>query len=107
MFKNITARFNVVEDTAFKTGRWKKDRSHFVFKVERYDGGMFRYGDYSSHKVDIENINEMTHYFDTRYSGISTEKEKWIKYWKDWIEEEYELKVDLLDYKEEMVEESA
>ena len=103
MFKNITARFNVVEDTAFKAGKWNRDRSNFIFKVRRYDGGAFRYGDYSSHCLEIENAEEMPHYYDTRYAQISTDKEKWVKYWKDFIEEEYMLKVELADYEEELV----
>ena len=103
MFKNITARFKVVEDTAFKEGKWRRDRSEFIFEVKRYDGGAFRYGDYSSHSVEIVNADTMPYYFDTRYAGISTDKESWVEYWKDWIEEEYVLKVELADYEEEMV----
>ena len=44
------------------------------------------------------------YHFDTRYDGISTEKEEWVKFWKDWIEDRFVLKVELSEYNENEVE---
>ena len=104
-FKNITATFKVTEDTAFKRGTFHKDRSDFIFEVKRYESGATAYGDRSGHSVEIANHKEyMGHYFDTRYDGITTDKEKWITFWKDWIEEQYVLKVELVAYQEETIQ---
>ena len=101
MFKEIKATFKVVEDTAFKEGRWKEDRSYFQFEVKRVRSGATAYGDCSAHVLDLPNVKgTMPKLFDTRYEGISTVKEKWISFWKKYIEEEYELKVELESYQE-------
>lgn len=102
-FKNIKATFKVVEDTSFKNGEWKKDRSDFVFEVNRYVSGAFAYGDRSGHSISITDSKGewyMPKYYDTRYSRIGWEKDSWVKYWKEFIEEEWMLKVELKDYEE-------
>ena len=106
MFKEITAVFKVTEDTAFKDGRWNKDRGDFIFEVKRFRSGATAYGDHSGHSVEIVNHPDaFMHHFDTRYAQIHTQKDKWIQYWKNWIQDEYSLKVDLNNYQEKMVEE--
>ena len=104
MFKEITAVFKVSEDTAFIKGDWNKDRSHFLFEVKRMLSGASAYGDRSCHSVIITNEpNSFPYHFDTRYDGISTEKEEWLKFWKDWIEDRFVLKVELSEYSEKEV----
>ena len=105
MFKEITAQFKVTEDTAFKEGKWKEDRGYFIFEVKRRVSGASAYGDRSCHSVIITNVPEaFPYHFDTRYDSISTEKEAWVKFWKDWIEDRFGLKVELDAYEEETVE---
>ena len=106
MFKEIKAVFKVSEDTSFIKGEWKEDRSHFIFEVKRMLSGAFAYGDRSCHSVIITNVPNATYYFDTRYDGISTEKEAWVKFWKDWIEDRFVLNVELSEYNENEVETS-
>ena len=105
MFKEITAQFKVTEDTAFNEGRWKEDRGYFIFEVKRMVSGASAYGDRSCHSCIIANVpSSFQHHFDTRYSGIKPEKKEWIEFWKNWIEDEYSLKVELDAYEEETVE---
>lgn len=104
MFKEIKARFQVIEDTAFLVGDYNKDRSKFVFQVERQLSGAFAYGDRSFHKVDILGVDAIPYFFDTRYEGISTEKDKWVATWKQWIEMRFGLKVKLSTYEEKEIE---
>ena len=105
MFKEIKAVFKVSEDTSFIKGELKKDRSHFLFEVKRMLSGASAYGDRSCHSVIITNVPEaLPYHFDTRYDGISTEKEEWVKFWKDWIEDRFVLKVELSEYNENEVE---
>ena len=99
MFTELTVKFKVVEDTAFKNGTWNKDRSDFIFEVRRFRSGCTAYGDRSGHTVEIVNHPEtFAHHFDTRYSRISWKKKDWISYWKKWIQEEYVLKVEPYDF---------
>ena len=105
MFKEITAQFTVTEDTAFKKGDWKENRDYFVFEVKRFRSGCTAYGDHSGHTLEIINVPDAyKRHFDTRYVGIPREKEEWIKYWKEYIEDEYSLKVELKSYEEKLVE---
>lgn len=104
MFKEITAEYQVTEDTSFIKGEFHKDRSNFIFKVERYLSGASAYGDRSAHKVVIIGADAMPYYFDTRYEGISTKKENWSTFWREWIEERFGLKVKLCSYEENEVE---
>lgn len=105
MFKEIKAVFKVSEDTSFIKGELKKDRSHFLFEVKRMLSGASVYGDRSCHSVIITNVpDSFPYHFDTRYDGISTEKEAWVKFWKDWIEDRFALKVELSEYNENEVE---
>lgn len=107
MFKEIKAVFKVSEDTSFIKGELKKDRSHFLFEVKRMLSGAFAYGDRSCHSVIITNVPEaFPYYFDTRYDCISMEKEAWVKFWKDWIEDKFVLNVELYEYNEKEVETS-
>lgn len=105
MFKEIKAVFKVSEDTSYIKGELNKDRSHFLFEVKRMLSGAFDYGDRSCHSVIITNVPEaFPYHFDTRYDCISTEKEEWLKFWKDWIEDRFVLKVELSEYNENEVE---
>lgn len=104
MFKEITAKYQVVEDTSFIKGEFHKDRSNFIFKVERHLSGAFAYGDRSSHSVKIIGAEARPYYFDTRYDGIKPQKEEWSTFWRNWIEERFGLKVKLCSYEEKDVE---
>ena len=105
MFKEIKSVFKVSEATSFIKGALKKDRSHFLFVVKRMLSGAFDYGDRSCHSVIITNVPEaFPYHFDTRYDGIRTEKEEWVKFWKNWIEDRFVLKVELSEYNENEVE---
>ena len=106
MFKEMTAKFVVKEDSAFKDGRWKDDRSDFVFEVKRFESGCTAYGDRSGHTVEIVNHPETyKHHFDTRYAMISSDTDKWIDYWQNWIEDEYGLKLTMQSFIEKEVKE--
>ena len=108
MFKEMKIRFKVTKDTAYDRGSWAHDRSDFIFEVKRFRSGATSYGDHSGHTVEIVNHPEtFKHHFDTRYAGISREKETWISYWKSWIQDEYELAVDPYDYEENLIEDKA
>jgi hypothetical protein len=101
MFKEMTVQFTVAEDTAFKEGRWKSDRSDFIFEVKRFRSGATAYGDCSGHTVGIINHPEAyKHHYDTRYESIPCEKEAWIAFWQKHIEDEYELKLQVKSYTE-------
>lgn len=96
MFKEMTVQFAVAEDTAFKEGRWKSNRSDFIFEVKRFRSGATAYGDCSGHTVEIINHPEtFKHHYDTRYEGIPRRKDEWIAYWQRHIENEYELKLQV------------
>ena len=106
MFKEMTVQFTVAEDTAFKEGRWKSDRSDFIFEVKRFRSGATAYGDCSGHTVEIINHPETyKHHYDTRYEGILCEKEDWIDFWQKHIEDEYDLKLQVKSYTEHWNEE--
>ena len=106
MFKEMTVQFTVAEDTAFKEGRWKSNRSDFIFEVKRFRSGATAYGDCSGHSVEIINHPETyKHHYDTRYADIPREKEDWIAYWQDHIEDEYGLKLQVKSYTEHWNEE--
>lgn len=100
-FKNIRAVFKVKEDTDFKNKKFHKDRSDFIFEVKRHPSGSFHYGDRSAHTIEIINHKEiMGNYYDTRYDMIDDEKEEWIKFWQNYIERTYGLKLELTEYEE-------
>lgn len=100
-FKNITANFEVVGYCY-----------HYRFEIKRRESGAFNYGDHSCHTLDIYDYNKngewvADYLYDTRYDHISTQKEKWVKVWVDFIKREW-VKVEsvkLLDYEEEEVDE--
>lgn len=99
MFKNMSIIFTCVEDS------YAHKRTGLKFKIERYRSGATAYGDCSAHSYEIVDHPEFgTKYFDTRYERISTEKESWIKTWKEYLERELLLKVepDLDSYREEV-----
>ena len=101
MFKEMIVQFTVAEDSAFKEGRWGSNRSDFIFEVKRFRSGATAYGDCSVHTVEIINHPEaFKHHYDTRYAGIPREKEAWIAYWQDHIEDEYGLKLQVKSYTE-------
>ena len=104
-FTNIKAVFKVAEDTAFKEGRWKKDRSDFVFVVRRYVSGCSAYGDRSGHSIEIDNHPEfMGNYYDTRYDRIPVDKTEWVNFWRNKIEEDYGMVIKLTDYETKVEE---
>ena len=108
MFKEITAKFKVVKDIAFEQKKFSWDRCVLEFIVKRQKSGASAYGDRSAHGLEITKNGEWldTKYYDTRYDGISTEKEEWLDFWKKYIEDNWTLKVELVDYEEKMVEDN-
>ena len=102
MFKEMTASFKVAKDTAFLEKGFYKDRSQFEFTIKRQPSGCFKYGDRSAHSLYVN--GGWSNGYDTRYDGISTEKDKWLAFWKKFIEEEWGLELKLVDYQEQMVE---
>lgn len=103
-FKEIEASFKVKKDTAFIKGDFYKDRSSFIFKIKRLRSNCFKYGDMSAHTLQILNSwGAYRQFFDTRYNGIPTAKKEWLDYWKRWLENEYELKIELIDFKSKYI----
>ena len=101
MLKNIIANFEVVGYCY-----------HYRFEIKRQESGAFHYGDHSCHTLDIYDYNKNNEWigdylYDTRYDGVSTEKDKWVKVWVAFIKENWHKvqSVKLLDYKEELVAE--
>lgn len=93
-FKNIKARFKTTG------GR--------LIVIERYKSGATPYGDGSAHSFriyDPEGKQITTRYFDTRYEGISTDMNKWLKFWVKFIFENYDYKgLKVKEYTEEVIE---
>ena len=105
-FKEMKVTFKVTEDVAYKAGGWKEDRSYIKFVVNRYESGATHYGDHSGHTLYLDGAKgTMPKYFDTRYEGISTDKDAWIAFWKEYIEREYVLDVEPEGYEEKYVDE--
>lgn len=108
MFKEMEVNFKVVKDEPFEKGEFNLNRVDWTFKVKRYKSGCFEYGDKSGHSITINNpANDyfVPNYYDTRYDGISTEKEKWIEFWKGFIEDKWVVKLEVLDFSESEVNE--
>ncbi len=95
-FKEMVVNFKVVKDTAFISKAFNKDRTGWNFKVSRYLSGAFAYGDRSGHKIEIDNGKDyiMPKMYDTRYDGISTDDDEWVKFWKKFIEDEWMLELE-------------
>lgn len=76
--------------------------------IERYKSGATPYGDGSGHGLKIydpEDKQITTRWFDTRYEGISTNKDKWLKFWQDFILENYDFKgLKVEEYTEEVID---
>ena len=93
MFKEIKAVFKTKSDLL-------RESRNFKFEVERVQSGAFGYGDKSAHTMriyaDDEFINDK--YYDTRYDGISTNKEEWIKLWKEFIQDKWGLQVECISF---------
>lgn len=103
MFKEIKAVFKVVKDNAFLEGKWGKNREGYEFCVERVESGCTNYGDNSAHFVKLLN-GEYEKSYDTRYDCISTQKDKWVEFWKTFIERDWQLELQLESYQEKEVE---
>lgn len=104
MFKEIKAKFYVVG----KTDSGKQYAYDMV--LERQQSGAFKYGDESCHLLTLykHDTGEFAtdYLYDTRYDHISTDKDKWLKVWKDFITSNWlnvEI-VELMDYQETMVD---
>lgn len=99
-FKEIKATFRVKS----KVGVYD-----YKFVIERKHSACFKYGDQSCHLLKIYDFKDnrflRDDYYDTRYDRIDTNKEEWIKEWKDYIKRNWQLKpnVELLEYEEREV----
>lgn len=106
MFKEIKAKFDVVGLTE------RGNEYHYHFVIQRKESGANNYGDHSCHTLDLYDQNKdnkwLTDYiYDTRYDHISTDKNKWVKEWKDFIKREWlnVQSIDLIEFEENLVEE--
>lgn len=108
MFREIKAIFDVVGIY----GQNKNKTYHYHFVIERKESGAFNYGDHSCHLLNLYDQNQNNEWvgdylYDTRYDHIPTIKEKWVKEWKDFIQNNYQnvQSIELIDYEEKDVEE--
>lgn len=99
-FKNITATFKLTI-CDWRTGEILNEPLNVEIKREL--SGAFAYGDRSTHTVMVNGNRYQS--FDTRYDGISTEKEKWLKFWKEWLNSTWKInKLEEVSYSEEIKE---
>lgn len=106
--------FKEIKGTFYLKGKTNNGKEYeYKVVITRKESGAFKYGDHSCHLLDLfnpetgEQINNFgDDYYDTRYDGISTEKNKWIKTWQDFISRHWVnvQEVKLLDYEEKEVE---
>lgn len=92
MFKNIKAVFEA---------KGNKNFCHVV--VKRFVSGATPYGDTSGHSLELINEKQVVienRYYDTRYDGISTKKDEWVKTWKEFVEDRYGVELELIGYEE-------
>lgn len=108
MFREIKAKF----DVKGLYGQNNDKVYHYHFVIERKESGAFNYGDHSCHILNLydqdkDNAWLRDDYYDTRYDHISTNKDKWVKVWKDFIKREWlnVQSIDLIEYEEKDVEE--
>ena len=106
MFKEIRAKFYVVGMNE------KGNRYSYDMVLERKHSGAFKYGDQSCHTLTLYKHDTdkyvVDYLYDTRYDHISTDKDKWLKVWKDFIKDNWQnvLVIKTLDYQENLVEEN-
>lgn len=73
-------------------------KTYPTITIERHLSGAFAYGDRSAHSLSF-NEESMPNYYDTRYDGISSDKDKWLAFWKDYIETNFLVKdLELVSY---------
>ena len=104
MFKEIKASFEVSS---------KNLHYHYLFVIERKESGAFKYGDHSCHLLNLYDLDKNKEwlrddYYDTRYDHLTTEKEKWLKFWTNYIKENWRdvSEIKVIDYEEKEVEEN-
>ena len=71
------------------------ENNEYNIFIERIKSGATPYGDGSAHTLKIYNLttkNIDSRCFDTRYQYISLNKDKWIKFWRDYLKETYNFK---------------
>lgn len=99
-FKNITATFKLTI-CDWVTGEVLDEPLNIEIKREL--SGASAYGDRSAHTVMVNGRRYKI--FDTRYERISSEKEKWLKFWKEWLNDTWKIdKLEEISYSEEMTE---
>ncbi len=93
-FKNIEATFRVKGE--LKEGVHKGWKFDYTIKIKRIVSGANAYGDRSAHIVEYykgDEVSDKTYcseeYFDTRYDCIPADKQKWLEYWIDWLQQCY------------------
>ena len=103
MFKELTTKFEVKRE---KLGY------HYLFEIKRKESGAFAYGDHSCCLFDIYDMGKNNEhirddFFDTRYDHLKTDKESWVKMWRDYIKENWRevSEIVLISHSENMVEE--
>lgn len=104
MFKEMRIVFVAKKDPAYEAGQISFNREGFCWEVKRQLSGATAYGDRSEHSVIVIGHPEFGgKYYDTRYDGIPTQKDKWIQFWKNQIEDRVggiELEPDMETYEE-------
>ena len=75
--------------------------------IKRVKSGCFKYGDESAHILDIyKTSGELLEHrsFDTRYDMISSDKLKWVEFWRTYLKDTYGYKTCELTYYNEEVD---
>ena len=99
-FKNITATFKL---TICDWSTGKVLDKPLLVEIKRKLSGAFAYGDRSEHTIIVNGDRYQS--FDTRYDRISSEKEKWLKFWKEWLNSNWKInKLEEVSYSEEITE---
>lgn len=99
-FKNINATFKL---TICDWSTGKVLDKPLLVEIKRKLSGAFAYGDRSSHTIMVNGNHQYS--FDTRYDGISSEKGKWLKFWKEWLNDNWKINtLEEVSYSEEIME---
>jgi len=105
MFKEIKGSFEVLS---------KNLHYHYLFVIERKESGAFNYGDHSCHLLNLYDLDDNKELlrddcYDTRYDHLPTDKAKWLKFWTNFIKENWRevSEIKVVGYEEKEVEENA
>lgn len=92
MFKTITGVFKV--STTNNTHIEVDD----CIRVKRVLSGATGYGDKSAHIIQFIGKDVLDKYYDTRYEGIPTKQFEWCRWWMNYLQKEYNVKLVIEKY---------